>query len=164
MQPHHTDAAGATPALLFGCNFHSFNKIHPNRARRTVDTEALKVVRDPPGPEPPAVSSSIRPLAGTPRSCSGGMRGEGQARVMLSTLYFPSFRQFAASGLPEPGGCLRISLFNSARWAGGDRGVSTGTAFPQAKKCKNKKVSESSECAALCSCGCVRCALNILNV
>lgn len=29
MEPHHTDAAGATPALLFGCNFHSFNKIHP---------------------------------------------------------------------------------------------------------------------------------------
>lgn len=131
-------------------------KSTPNWAIRTV-------VRDPPGPEPPAVSSSIRPLAGTPRSCSGGMRGEGQARVMLSTLYFPSFRQFAASGLPEPGGCLRISLFNSARWAGGDRGVSTGTAFPQAKKCK-KKVSESSEYAALCSCGRVRCALNILNV
>lgn len=58
--------------------------------------------RAPPGSEPQSVSASISPLAGTKGSCSGGMRGEGQARVMLSTLYSPSFRQFAASGLPEP--------------------------------------------------------------
>lgn len=56
----------------------------------------------PSGSEPRFNSAGIHPLAGTGGSCSAGMRGEGQARGMLSTLYSLSFRQFAASGLPKP--------------------------------------------------------------
>lgn len=56
----------------------------------------------PPGSQPQSNSAGICPLAGTGGSCSAGMRGEGQARGMLSTLYSLSFRQFAASGLPKP--------------------------------------------------------------
>lgn len=59
-------------------------------------------MRAPPGSEPQSVSASISPVAETKGSCSGGMQGQGQARVMLSTLYSLRFRQFAASGLPEP--------------------------------------------------------------